>query len=500
MRITHESLILPGSHPIGANPLPALRDQRAHLDVRSNGTLLEGEAEGLGQNTGRRVLPYAVQDRYGRADGPVELQTAVLDNGLLRAVFLTGLGGRLYSLTDLASGRELLYVNPVLQPANLAIRDAWFSGGVEWNLGQYGHAASTCDPVFAGVVRDRATGTPEAFRIWEYERQRGLFWQIDFRLPPGRALLEAHVRIANPRPHPASLYWWTNAAVPQTRTTRVFSSTSQVIYQDAPAREAWARENGLPGDSAGLARAPVFFGHAQLPEFEEEGRAVDATYPSRLRRSFEYFFQVPASEPSPWEACLHADGTGYFERSTQPLRFRKMFCWGNHAGGRWWQEFLSRPGGTPYLELQAGLAPTQLHGATLGAGEELEFTQVFGGLTLPPGAGDGDWAAASGRVADGIVRVAAPADLKEADAVARRRSRVPVAEADVAARGSGWGALEEARSGQAPPEGFYYPPDSLGREQAPWLQLVRGEDPDWTAPGAGAFVVDPAWRPLMEAA
>lgn len=41
------------------------------------------------------------------------------------------------------------------------------------------------------------------------------------------------------------------------------------------------------------------------------------------------------------------------------------------------------------------MAPTQLYGATLAGGSELEFTQVFGGATAPDAArllGDWHWA------------------------------------------------------------------------------------------------------------
>ena len=64
----------------------------------------------------------------------VGFRVAVLENDHLRATFLLELGGRLWSLLHKPTGRELLSVNPVFQPANLAIRNAWFSGGVEWNI------------------------------------------------------------------------------------------------------------------------------------------------------------------------------------------------------------------------------------------------------------------------------------------------------------------------------------------------------------------------------
>ena len=85
------------------------------------------------------VLPYLVQDGYGRDRRPAEHKVAVLENDVLRATFLLDLGGRLWSLVHKPTGRELLYRNPVFQPANLALRNAWFAGGVEWNIGTIGH-------------------------------------------------------------------------------------------------------------------------------------------------------------------------------------------------------------------------------------------------------------------------------------------------------------------------------------------------------------------------
>ena len=84
---------------------------------------------------------------------------------------------------------------------------------------------------------------------------------------------------------------------------------------------------------------------------------------------------------SPWESILYEDGQVFYERSTAALRYKKMFCWGNHVGGRGWQEFLSdasSPNFSPYLELQAGLAPTQLHGYQMPGHSEITFTQFFG--------------------------------------------------------------------------------------------------------------------------
>ncbi len=48
---------------------------------------------------------------------------------MLKATFLLEYGGRMWSLVHKPSGRELLYVNPMFQPANLAIAQRLGSRG-----------------------------------------------------------------------------------------------------------------------------------------------------------------------------------------------------------------------------------------------------------------------------------------------------------------------------------------------------------------------------------
>src|SRR6185312_15830011 len=111
------------------------------------------------------ILPYRLQDQYDRQRSPRPFKSIVLENDHLRAVFLPELGGRLWSLIHKPTNRELLFVNPVFQPANLAVRDAWFSGGVEWNVSIIGHCPFTCASLFAArVMRD--DGTP-MLRMYE---------------------------------------------------------------------------------------------------------------------------------------------------------------------------------------------------------------------------------------------------------------------------------------------------------------------------------------------
>ena len=88
----------------------------------------------LGEGMISTMLPYLQQDGYGRALYLKSYTAAILENENLKAVFLPELGGRLWSLYDKVAGRELLYKNETIHFGNLSLRNAWFCGGVEWNV------------------------------------------------------------------------------------------------------------------------------------------------------------------------------------------------------------------------------------------------------------------------------------------------------------------------------------------------------------------------------
>src|SRR4051812_42135148 len=113
------------------NPLPPLLNTNTASAAVADDAVAEAYVDRGWEGS---MLPYRVQDQYDRQKTKRPFQAAVLENEHLKATFMLELGGRLWSLLDKRTGRDLLHVNPVFQPANLAVRDAWFSGGVEWNI------------------------------------------------------------------------------------------------------------------------------------------------------------------------------------------------------------------------------------------------------------------------------------------------------------------------------------------------------------------------------
>lgn len=460
MQVYKSTLQIEGSTLEGENPLPKFRSDHRHREVSDNGTLPDELRDKLGYETGERYLPYRMQDRYSRTRTELDLDTIVLENEILKAVFLPQYGGRLYSLVEKKTNRDLLYTNPVFQPANLAILNAWFSGGIEWNIGQIGHTFTTCSPVHAAKLTDDSGD--EFLRIYEYERCKNVFWHIDFHLPSRSDKLLVHVRIVNDNADPVPMYWWTNIAVEETARTRVFSSTSEVVYID----------HNVKG--FGLGELPM------LPTVPD----TDVTYPMNFPFANEYFFQTAASCEAPWEAVAYEDGRLFYERSTSRLRYRKMFCWGNHAGGRRWCDFLSSPGKGDYLEIQGGFAPTQLHGLDMPAHSEWDFTQAIGLSDIDmEQAYHQDWTQANDYIRECVDRHIRPDEMTKLHHVLQGyASRVPEAELHT---GSEWGAVEQLRraktDGRSVPAGFLFSErnEEGGSGEQDWRTLlVKGYLPE----------------------
>ena len=148
--LSMERLVIPSASLGRENPLPDLKaNQDAHANINVDAqTISPEESQYMGWGRVNGILPYTILDNYSREKKPRAWKAAVLENDCLRATFLPELGGRLWSLFDKDEGRELLFENPALRIANLAIRNAWFSGGVEWNLGHTGHHVFTCADLF----------------------------------------------------------------------------------------------------------------------------------------------------------------------------------------------------------------------------------------------------------------------------------------------------------------------------------------------------------------
>lgn len=440
--VRRERLSLPMARLGPPSKLPRFRWQQPMPNKPTPPTFgLSEEESRHGFNWGEdSILPYQVSDDYDREVKPGELDVLVIENGRLRAVVAPSLGGRLLELKDVASGRDLVFRNPVFQPANLAALNAWFSGGIEWNGLIPGHTPFTCAPVFAGV---RETAEGPILQIYEFDRIVEATWQIDLFMPADKAVLFAHGRIVNPGTEQKLAYWWTNIAAPMGEGTRVLSPADYSI------------EHIWPGNNLGRCEFP-------RPDW-------DASYPDNWENATSVFFRAREAKRL-FITSVDRGGFGLAQTSTREMQGRKFFYFGSAQGGQNWMDYLARPGEGKYLEIQSGIAPTQNQRFALAAGEEREWTEAFFPVQLDgPVAHDADYRAAVSHAA-GAVDEAVPADeLARIDVFLREQARVPV---DVRySAGEPWGGRQEQLLGRRLAEGLDFGVDAPGDV---WDELAGG--------------------------
>ncbi|WP_433676549.1 DUF5107 domain-containing protein [Microbacterium gorillae] len=452
------------------NLVPVRRTQDLH--AVDDGVQIDEELRaGLTYGHVRNVAPYLPQQDYDRTLVDRDHRVIVLENDHVRAEVLPDLGGRLRRLYDKSAGRELLHVNAVFQPGNLALRNAWFSGGVEWNIGTIGHTPLTASTLHA-VEIERPDGAA-AVRLYEYERLRGVVYSVEFVLGADARELLVRGTIVDVRESTEAvpMYWWSNIAVDQTADTRVI----------APAHGAWKfayREN------------------VHLIPVGDDAPRPDITRPALAPQAADYFFDLD-EKAHPWIAAVEADGRGLLQMSDALLRGRKLFVWGESDGGRRWQSWLSHGTGT-YLEIQAGIARTQLEHVPMPAGATWSWTEAYGLVEVDGTVALGDsWDAAIDEVASS----SAAGRLRDAIEAESTRSTADDRVGEVLSIGSGWGALEQrrrihTRSGPFEDSRTPFRPNHLGAEQEGWLQLLRGGPfPDGLPL---SYQRDDAWVPFLE--
>ncbi len=409
-----ENYVIPSATMGKLNPMPdAGNVSYIHSSFKTTPEVSEEEAKYFGKGQIKTMIPYMQQDSYTRDKKPRAFKAAILENKYIKAVFLPELGGRLWSLFDKEKNRELLYKNPVFQPGNLALRNAWFSGGVEFNVGIRGHNPLTCSPMW--VAADK-TDKGDVLRLYEYERIRGVAYSVSAHLPEDSKALYINVRIENTSDEEKYMYWWSNIAVPETDETRVI----------VPATKSYVCTYNV--DHYLLDKAKIL-----------DCEGVDITYPKNSKRARDFFFDIP-EENHKWIVSADKDGKGLLHTSTKRLISRKLFLWGQGRGGKRWNEWLSEEG-SRYIEIQAGLAHTQMEHIPMPAKTVWEWTEAYTAFDSEPEIVHGDYETAVDAVEKYIFdRVGDPDKLSfpTQDDVKSRK---------IIYRASGWGELAEKISG-----------------------------------------------------
>lgn len=280
-----------------------------------------------GARQGRRLpFPYAMQDDIDiatmRFNPERSYRAVVLSNGLVEAIVLPEMNGRLYSLRDLRTGRELFYRNHVVKPALVSLRGAWISGGVEFNFPTLGHTVSTVSPVAYGIERGE-----DEVAVWvgDLDRATRQRWRVRLSLREGRAAIDLRVELSNPNLWRERLYYWENAAVPVGDDLRFVCRCDWTVGAESrpfPWRDgqdvSLHLNNPNPCDHFGYRSHADFFG---------------AHYAGKRCGTYHVAPRIEAPG-------------------------QKYFTWGTRDDNKIWEGYLTDTDGQ-YVEIQSGILETQ---------------------------------------------------------------------------------------------------------------------------------------------
>ena len=197
------------------------------------------------------------------------------------------------------------------------------------------------------------SGIP-VLRMYEYERIRGVSYQMDFWLEADSPCLNCRMRIVNESDEVIPMYWWSNIAVEEYEGGKII----------VPAEEAFTYADG----TVRKVSLPVVGG-------------IDITEYKNIGKSTDYFFHIPEKSPK-YIANIDRTGYGLLHVSTARLKSRKLFSWGNNDASDRWQEFLTDQAGR-YIEIQAGLGKTQYGCLPMAPHTAWEWMERYGAVQIP---------------------------------------------------------------------------------------------------------------------
>lgn len=380
--------------------------------------------------------PYTQQNSYAE-ETEQEITVAVLENEYLYAEFLPTLGGRLWKLYDKKKQRDVLYTNDVIRFRNLSIRNAWFSGGVEWNCGIIGHSPFTCSQMYCAFVKGK--NGEDVLRFYEFERVREIYYQIDFWLDENK--LMTAVRIENQNSEVVPMYWWSNMATPEYKGGRVV----------VPANSAYNNSDGM-----GIKKSQIPFDNG-----------IDVSYPENIPNTIDYFYDI-AKNDDKFIANVDSEGYGLLQFSSSNLKGRKLFSWGHRKGSSHWQKMLTDKAGD-YVEIQAGLGKTQYECIPMPPKCVWSFSECYTLADIPESKVNLPYNELVNAVREQIHSLGGCSALDEK--LPDFLNDISLQKGDVVLSGSGFGYLNKTLGGKAPEHLAFYADD----EVKPWIDLAENK-------------------------
>jgi len=273
----------------------------------------------------RSTYPYSFQNDYKPTKHDVEYEVVRLENDYIYVDIIPQLRGRIQGAVDKRNGWDFLYYNNVIKPAEIAVRSAWLSGGLEYNH-PGGHGYTQMNKI-SYDTRENEDGSKTVI-IAEIEPVRMMKWEYEITLRPEELFFETKGRFISIAPVKVPFVSSNNAAMHATEEM-------ELIYP----QETYATGHG----------------NSHLNKWSEySSDGTDWNWVKNIKHGLSAFVDGKGLTMDYWGVYSHdkdidAGSVVVADHRTAPGK--KYFTWGKAASGRQWDTFLSDKDGG-YVELQ----------------------------------------------------------------------------------------------------------------------------------------------------
>jgi tetratricopeptide (TPR) repeat protein len=246
---------------------------------------------------------------------------------------LPEIGGRIHIGQDKTNGYDFFYRQDAIKPALVGLLGPWISGGVEFNWPQH-HRPSTYMPV-EHLIEEHADGSRTVW-LGEHEPMNRMKGMVGICLHPGKAFVEAKVRLYNRTPFVQTFLWWANVGIRVHDQYQAFFPPDVTFVADH-ARRAMSRFPVARNSYYGV----------------DYSAGVDIAWYKNIPVPTSYM--VTRSDFDFFGGYDHARRAGMVHVANHYIApGKKLWTWGNAEFGYAWDRELTDSGG-PYIELMAGV-------------------------------------------------------------------------------------------------------------------------------------------------
>ena len=161
-----------------------------------------------------KVYPYFRFDGFTIQPAKTKHKVVILENDYLTIKVFPEIGGKIWSVVDKTSGKEMFYDNKVVKFRDISMRGAWTSGGIEFNYGVIGHAPSCSFPVDYRTMQN-PDGSLSCW-ISDFDLLTRSRWAVEIKLPKDKGWFTTTSFWHNGNSDSQPYYNWVNTGIDAT--------------------------------------------------------------------------------------------------------------------------------------------------------------------------------------------------------------------------------------------------------------------------------------------